>query len=328
MNSQLSCHACGAGGQFYKHCAREMQFGSMEAFWYLECVKCGTLQIETAPSDLARQYPPDYLVSNCSNEQVSENSFKGLLRHFVRQQRTGYLLNGWSPIGWAANKIRPDDLTPQLLALRPIGAQKKARILDVGCGPGYLLRRLCQNGYDQLTGQDPFQKWTVPGIRVYDGGLEDLPGQFDLVMLHHSLEHTPDPLQILINLKRLLAPNGTLLVRIPLAASEAWTQYGVNWYQIDAPRHLVIPSVQGMNTLAQRAMLEIYRVKFDSNETQFLCSEQYRRGIPLRDMRSYYRNPYQTLFTRSEIADAKTRSRKVNRRGRGDQACFYLRDFS
>jgi hypothetical protein len=143
--------------------------------------------------------------------------------------------------------------------------------------------------------------------------------------LHHSLEHAPDPLQLLIDLKKLLPADGSLLLRIPLAASEAWMQYGVDWYQIDAPRHLVIPSRKGMNILVKRAGYEILRVKYDSDETQFLCSEQYRRGIPLRDRRSYYNNPHQTVFNRWEITAAKLLSRKVNRREKGDQACFYLR---
>jgi hypothetical protein len=88
---------------------------------------------------------------------------------------------------------------------------------------------------------------------------------------------------------------------------------------------LMIPSRKGMGILVKRAGLEVLRVKYDSDETQFLCSEQYRRGIPLRDSRSYYKNPHQTVFNRSEIAAAKARSRKVNSRERGDQACFYLR---
>jgi len=176
-----------------------------------------------------------------------------------------------------------------------------------------------------LVGQDPFQKWIVPGIKFHSGCLTDLAGQFDLIMLHHSLEHAQDPLQLLIDLKRLSAPGASLLIRIPMAASEAWTQYGVNWYQIDAPRHLVIPSRKGMAILVQRAGFQLFKVKFDSDETQFLCSEQYRRGIPLRDGQSYYGNPHQRLFSHSDIAAAKARAREANTRERGDQGCFYLR---
>jgi SAM-dependent methyltransferase len=328
MNSRIDCGACGAGGPFSRHCVREMNFGSEEPFWYLECVNCSTLQIGAVPPDLSRHYPPEYLGSDHSYDPASAETLRKAIRDFVLRQRTAYLLLGWTPIGWAANKRYKDDLAPHLVALRPINLRKKERILDVGCGPGYLLHRLRQNGYQYLVGQDPFQGWTIPDIGVHKGRLKDLRGQFDLIMLHHSLEHAPDPLQLLIDLKRLLAPGGSLLVRIPLAASEAWMQYDVNWYQIDAPRHLVIPSRKGMCILVKRAGFEVLQVRYDSDETQFLCSEQYRRGIPLRDSRSYYNNPHQTLFNHSEIAAAKARSRKVNKKKRGDQGCFYLRAVS
>ena len=325
MSSQFACRTCGADGQFSRHCVRERNFGSGEAFRYLECMQCGSLQIQEVPADLARHYPPDYLGTGGFPEPAAPASLRDRIRSFVRRQRTAYLLNGWNPIGWAADKRRRDDLALHLLALRHTGARRETRILDVGCGPGFLLHRLSQSGYEHLTGQDPFQQWTVPGIRVHTGHLEELPGQFDLIMLHHSLEHMPAPLRILVSLRKLLAPGGAVLVRIPLAASEAWAQYDVNWYQIDAPRHLVIPSRKGMEILAQRAGFGASLVEYDSDETQFLCSEQYRRGIPLRDARSYYRNPRQTLFSRAETADAKARAREANRTERGDQACFLLR---
>jgi SAM-dependent methyltransferase len=325
MNSDLVCRACGAGGDFSQHCVREMNFGSEEPFWYLECVNCGTLQIRAVPADLSRHYPPDYLGSYNGFDSPSIDTLRTSIHDFIQRQRTHFLLRGWTPIGWAATKVYMDELAPHLLALRPINLRKTQRILDVGCGPGYLLYRLQQSGYKHLFGQDPFQKETVPGIRVHRGSLDDLLGQFDLIMLHHSLEHAPDPLQLLIDLKRLSAPGGSLLVRIPLAASEAWIQYNINWYQIDAPRHLVIPSRKGMDILVRRAGYQIVQVQYDSDETQFLCSEQYIRGVPLRNPQSYFNNERQTMFSRAEIAAAKARSRKANRRERGDQACFYLR---
>jgi SAM-dependent methyltransferase len=318
MNVRGVCRTCGADGQFALHHMREMMFGSREAFPYLECASCGSLQIQTIPADLARHYPPNYLSPG--------ESVGGSARTFLRRQRTAYLLRGRNPIGWVANRLKKDDLRPHLLSLRHIPSLgKKRTVLDVGCGPGHLLHRLLEIGYQHLAGQDPFQQSTLRGLKVHAEPLADLTGQFDLIMLHHSLEHTPDPLQVFVDLKKLSAPDGSILVRIPVAASAAWSQYGVNWYQADAPRHLVIPSGEGMRMLARRAGLEIFRVEYDSDETQFLCSEQYRRDIPLRDARSYYRNPNQALFTPLEIADAKTKALEVNRRKQGDQACFYLR---
>ena len=321
MNSRDVCRTCGADGQFVRHDMREMMFGSREPFPYLECTSCGSLQIQTIPTDLARHYPPNYLGPG--------ESVAGSARIFLRRQRTAYLLSGRNPIGWVANRLKKDDLRPHLLSLRHVSSLGKERtILDIGCGPGHLLHRLQEVGYRQLAGQDPFQQSTVPGLRVHAEPLGALTGRFDLIMMHHSLEHTPDPFQVFIDLKKLTAPGGSILIRIPVARSKAWSQAGINWYQIDAPRHLVIPSREGMQRLANRAGLELVRVEYDSDETQFLCSEQYRRDIPLRDERSYYRNPKQTLFSALEVADAKAKAREVNSRQEGDQACFYLRSSS
>lgn len=309
---------CGVVGQFPLHKMREMMFGSRESFPYLECTSCASLQIQTIPSDLARHYPPNYLVPG--------EAVRGSLRTFLRRQRTAYLLSSRNPIGWFANRLKKDDVRPHLLSLRHVPSLGKERtILDVGCGPGHLLHRLQEIGYRHLAGQDPFQQSTLPGLRVHAEPLGDLTGRFDLIMMHHSLEHTPEPVQVFMDLKKLVAPGGAILIRIPVAASTAWSQFGIDWYQIDAPRHLVIPSGEGMRMLARHAGLELFHVEYDSDETQFLCSEQYRRDIPLRDARSYYRNANQTLFSPLEVAGAKAKALEVNRREQGDQACFYLR---
>lgn len=328
MSSPFACRACAQDEQFNQHEVREMQFGTQESFTYLECVSCGSLQIQTVPLDLARHYPPAYLTRG-SSEMAPGVSLRESVHGFVRRQRTAYLFGQeWNPIGWAASKMRRDELEPHLRSLRAVTVRKESRILDVGCGPGYLLDRLRETGHEHLQGQDPFQEWTVPGIQVHRGMLNSLPGQFDLIMLHHSLEHTPDPVQVLIDLRKLSAPGGSLVVRVPVAASAAWLEYGVNWYQIDAPRHLIVPSRKGLEILARRAGLEIFRVEYDSDETQFLCSEQYRRGVQLRDARSYYHNPRQTLFNETEIVNARARAHKANKNCEGDQACFYLRVIS
>ena len=323
-DSAVTCRVCGTVEQLTEHKIREMNFGSREIFPYLECTCCGSLQIRTVPGDLARYYPPDYLGSG-QQADAEDTSFRGIVRSFVRRQHTAYLLGGLNPIGWAAAKWRSDQFTPHLRAVAHAGVPKSARVLDVGCGPGHVLQRMSEIGYSQLTGQDPFQSWTLPSVKVVSDPLDELRGKFDLIMLHHSFEHVPDPLATLERLKALTAPSGMVLMRTPVASQEAWDQYRTDWYQIDAPRHLVVPSKKGLESLAQQVGFEIERIIYDSDETQFLCSEQYRRDIPLRDSRSYYSNPSQALFQRSEVAAAKRRAAQANTKGTGDQACFYLR---
>src|SRR5690606_13797018 len=164
------------------------------------------------------------------------------------------------------------------------------------------------------------------GLRLLRRGIEEMEGEaeFDLVMLHHSFEHMPDPAETLRHVHRLLKPGRAALVRIPVADSWAWRHYGADWVQLDAPRHLFLHTRRSIALLAARAGLEVERVVHDSTAFQFWGSEQYREGIPLRHARSYARNPSGSAFTAAEIREFEQRAAELNARGEGDQAAFYL----
>jgi hypothetical protein len=149
-------------------------------------------------------------------------------------------------------------------------------------------------------------------------------GEWDWVMFHHSFEHVPDPLETLRAAACLLARGGTCLIRIPTVSSEAWEQYGVDWVQLDAPRHLFLHSLESMERLAREAGLVVREVQFDSTAFQFWGSEQYRADIPLRDPRSYAVDPGASIFTAESLALFATRARELNAARRGDQAAFHL----
>jgi hypothetical protein len=134
-----------------------------------------------------------------------------------------------------------------------------------------------------------------------------------------------EPLSVLERIRGLLNEGGTVLIRIPVASSEAFEVYGRDWVALDAPRHFFLHTRASMDLLARRAGLEVARVVYDSTAFQFWGSEQYRKDIPLRDPRSYDTDPAQSIFTRSDIAAFEARARELNTAGRGDQACFYLR---
>jgi SAM-dependent methyltransferase len=308
-----------------------MMYGTKESFSYSECATCSSLQNLEVPEDLSKYYPYDYFCNPPAQSATSVQSRipKGI-RLFLRQQRVRYILYGKNLLGWLVTKVGRDYFDYDWGWFRIAGAEPNSRILDVGCGPGKLLRSLQHQGFTNLTGQDPFQKWRLDGLTILQCPLSEVDGAFDLIMLHHSFEHMPNPLAALKNIKRLCAPRGVVLIRLPVAGCLAWKEYGVDWYQLDAPRHLVIPSRKGMEILAERAGLHLFRVDFDSDETQFCCSEQYRQGIPLKDPRSYLASQRSStepdLFSPSQISSFKAKAREANINGEGDQACFYFRN--
>jgi SAM-dependent methyltransferase len=196
------------------------------------------------------------------------------------------------------------------------------RILDAGCGGGRLLRLLARLGYRRIEGIDPYAPEAPRDGRVAirRGRLEDETAERDLVLLHSVLEHVEDPVETLTAARRLLAPGGRVLVRIPVVAA-AWERYGVHWVQLDAPRHLNVMTPAGLEAAAARAGLSVTARVFDSSEFQFAGSERARRGIPLA-------RADEAPFPPEEIEAWRREADRWNAEGRGDSAAFRLEDAS
>jgi 2-polyprenyl-3-methyl-5-hydroxy-6-metoxy-1,4-benzoquinol methylase len=105
--------------------------------------------------------------------------------------------------------------------LREMGLPKTASILDIGSGSGLNLKMMHHLGYKNLTGVDPFIKqdfqYTDQFSVLKKDPLElDENKKFDCVMMHHSFEHMVFEREVLLKAKRLLNPQGKLLIRIPI----------------------------------------------------------------------------------------------------------------
>lgn len=304
--------------------AREMMFGTREPFDYFECGSCGTLQITRVPSDLARHYPAEYL-SFGSRVVVGET----LARRVAARLAGKYLLTGNGTVGkfiierkpWIAGHFPPSLRDPSL------NLRFDSKILDFGCGDGNLLRSLHFFGFTDLTGADAFIDNDInypTGVTIFKRGLGELEGTFDLIMLHHSFEHLPDPLTALEQIRGLMRADSHCLVRMPVL-NFAWERYGVDWVQMDPPRHLFLFRESGFRRMAERSGFDVEKIVYDSGEFQFWGSEQYRLDVPLNDVRSRWVDPASSLFTSEQIEEWENEATRLNETGRGDMACFYLR---
>lgn len=204
--------------------------------------------------------------------------------------------------------------------MRSYGLARDAAILDVGCGAGHFLNRLADIGYTNLLGIDPFipnDTKSTGGVPILRRELSELDGRFDLVMFNHSLEHVEAPRDVLASACRLLTPNGQCVVRIPTVSSTAWDEYGVDWVQLDAPRHVSLPSRDGMRIAGKAAGMKLERTVDDSSAFQFWASEQYRRDVPLSDPQVFT-----GMFSKAEMKRFKQRASELNAQSRGDQSAF------
>ena len=294
-----------------------MMFGTRDRFNYFQCSQCGCLQISEIPADMSKYYPPDYY--SFSMPQI--NPFKA----FIKKQRDEYAVFNKGIIGRLLYMRFPDEI---LRSLANIQLTKTSNILDVGCGQGSLLYSLMETGCQNLSGIDPNIAEDIEygnGLKIHKKSIHDIDGIWDLIMFHHSFEHIPDPVSTLQTVSKLLSHNGVCLIRIPVVSSYAWEHYGINWVQLDAPRHFYLHSVKSMEILARKANLDLEKIIYDSNSFQFWGSLQYEKDIPLVSEKSYKVNPSVSMFSAAEITEFEKKAKELNIKKQGDQAIFYLR---
>jgi SAM-dependent methyltransferase len=295
-----------------------MMFGLEEAFEYSECGMCGALQLTDIPADMGRFYPKDYYsFTNQAQEKYS------LLKGFLKRARARYAIEGKGVLGAVVAKVEAH--WPYFDWFREARLTLQSTILDVGCGRGDSLLRFASDGFRSIQGIDPLIEKDLSysnGVRVYRRWLSEMTGEFDCVFLQHSFEHMANPQEAIREICRLVRPGGVALIAIPVAGCWAWEEYGVHWWQIDAPRHFVIPSRKSMELLAAQVGFVLENVLFDSRIEQMVASELYRRGISLQTLE---REGSEAFFSADEIEAFQAKTEELNRTGRGDQACFILR---
>ncbi len=300
---------------------REMMLGYRDVFSYFQCSKCGCLQIQEFPRDLVKYYPAGYF----SYTQAPQALFKNPLKNAVRRWRDRYAVFGKNMLGKVLYAKFPNHPLRSLAHIQAL--TKQTRILDVGCGSGALLYILKKNGFKNLIGIDPIIRENLHypnGLQILKRNIHEMRGEWDLIMWHHVFEHIPDPHDSLCSIFKLLSADGVCVIRTPTTSSFAWEHYGVNWVQLDAPRHLFIHSLESINLLASQARMTVQKTVYDSDFFQFWGSEQYLKNIPLVSEKSYGMNPAGSIFSKTDIRRFKQRAEHLNRENRGDTAAFYL----
>ncbi len=319
-----NCYVCENSKNNKIHVAREMMFGTRDEFEYLECGSCSTLQLTNIP-DLSLYYPENYYSFETPKETFP-GSFK---ERFFARSVAKYFGNRKNIIGKLLSKKTTwssDFFSPSLTFIN-LNINLNSKILDFGCGNGSLLLRLQWFGFKQLTGIDAFIEKDIiysENVKILKKDLAEIEPEFELIMAHHSLEHLTDPRKTLSEFYRLLKPNKFALIRIPLV-SKAWEIYGVNWVQLDSPRHIFLFTENSFRKLAEEIGFKVEKVIYDSIDFQFYASEQYRQDIPLNDERAFNGNVEQSIFSESEIENWRSEAQKLNGENKGDQACFYLK---
>ena len=315
------CRICGSSDVAERVAVREMMFGTGEVFDYTRCGDCGTLQIAEIPDDLARHYAPGayYSFNNAQREPRAKTWLKRVAARGM-VGRPDAFPKGGGPLARIRRGAEP-------WTAHVPGLTRNSAILDVGCGEGARLAALARLGFDDLTGIDPYLPeasagMAPEGIRMVSGELQDLDGTFDLITMHHSLEHFADPGAMLDAARRRLRPGGQIFVRIPLMQDGIWQRFGRHWAQIDAPRHLYLFTPEAFVDFAARRGFRTIAQGCDTLGWSLAWSEAYEQGLSMHGENGA---PNALPFSPRRIVACEAEARRLNAAGQGDQGWFVLR---
>ncbi len=313
------CKVCGNDQENSLHQIKEMQLGLREMFTYLQCGNCGLMQLQDIPKDLGKYYPNDGYYSFNLGLDIKQKP------DTLRKLKASYFLYGKNKL--AGSLLSIGYKKPEYYNwLKNTGVNFRDSILDVGTGNGSLLHSFYKIGFTNLHGIDPFinEDKDYGPIKIYRKDIFETTGEFDLIMLHHAFEHMDEPLKVLQQLYRLLKKGKYLLIRTPVMGKYSWNKYGVNWMDLDAPRHIIIHSLKSMELLAKEAGFELRKTVFDGNYMSLIGSNQYAKDIALPDANSYMVDKKASGYTEADIENFKAINRQNDLDDNADQAAFYL----
>ena len=136
-------------------------------------------------------------------------------------------------------------LTGQVIEqyITPLNLPKDSKILDLGCGPGYFLDTMKEQGYNDLTGvtlsPEDIKLCKDKGHTIKEYDLSFLPQKdgyydesVDFVFLRHALEHSPYPIFSLMEYNRVLKQGGKIYIEVPAPDCERKHEWNINHYSI------------------------------------------------------------------------------------------------
>lgn len=298
----MKCNICGNEENHTIYNAREMFYGTKEPFQYFECGACKCLQIVEVPEDMTLYYPSNYYTAAIPDildfSPYDSSDEKDYIAKCLNLFQANYLLG-------IINSL-------------------DCSFLDIGCGAAGVVRNLSAMGLKRSVGIDaylcPQHEYESENCNVYSSEIFDIHEKFDVILLNHSLEHMQQHQRVLRKVHELLTDQGVCIIRMPVA-SYAWNMYHTDWYQLDAPRHLIIHSFLSMETLFEQTNFTVKIFYTDSNIYQFISSELYRQDICLEEQRSINMVNY---FTEEQINHFAEMTKMLNEENLGDQIIIIL----
>ena len=178
--------------------------------------------------------------------------------------------------------VKVYSLNKKVKLISKLNSESK-QILDIGAGTGDFLNTAKNKGW-KIEGVEPNTHAKAlarqKGIDLHFNTTDFESQSFDVITMWHVLEHIPDVENQIKELKRLIKPNGYVIIAVPNFKSYDALYYKSFWAAYDVPRHLWHFSKNSIQKLFKEEGFSLEKVlpmKFDSFYVSLL-SEKYKNG--------------------------------------------------
>jgi SAM-dependent methyltransferase len=227
-----------------------------------DCPICGSRQltVRLEVPDLMQGKPGTFVLEEChrcglvfQNPRLSIEGLDFYYRDFydgLMGQATGDIFGA-------------DDRTYEARAAMVRGRATPKNWLDVGTGHGHFCLVAKRVWPDTVVEVAERAGWVTTGYRGQLVELADrLAGTYDVVSMHHYLEHTREPLEELDAAVRVLAPDGHLVIELPDPEcgfeQRVLGKYWAPWFQ---PQHQHFLPVSRLSEELERRGMEVLEVQ-------------------------------------------------------------------
>jgi SAM-dependent methyltransferase len=164
---------------------------------------------------------------------------------------------------WSAGKFSEEiynsdyiKVDGEYVAIRPTGQARRfaqffpnakpLEILDYGSGAGVFVNELCQAGYGNAIGYDPFSSPNRP------------TGKFDIIVAIEVLEHSPNPLETFREILSFAKEDFTLVFTTMVQPEDICSVRARHWYIAPRNGHISFHSVSSLCFVAKIFGLEYF----------------------------------------------------------------------
>lgn len=247
---------------------------------------------------------------------LSEFDLAGAMRglyqnmgYYVRipkESSDAYEENYWheivDPDGKRRNRLEERDrfLSDVKSEIAFINGLKPGRLLDIGCGLGWLLSAVNKewekHGIEvsRFAAEYAQQYGEIAIGTLLESAYEE--DSFDVVIMHHVVEHMDDPVSNLNRIKGILKQNGILIIGTPDFDSGCARRYGNNYRLLYDETHISLFSHDSMHRFLRDHDFSISQVDYPYFDTRHFNKDNLTRLLDTNNISPPFYGNFMTFY--------------------------------